>query len=126
MHDNAEITNAQNETRTLLETLLSIQPRTSSSAGKSREEKIEEIATFIEKQTPPVWMIEDISKKYPTDYQESMNTVLVQELIRYNKLLAIMASSLMQVKKALKGLIVMSEEFELMANSLHDNQVHFF
>ena len=50
-----------------------------------------------------------------------MNTVLVQELIRYNKLLAIMASSLMQVKKALKGLIVMSEEFELMANSLHDN-----
>jgi len=67
--------------------------------------------------------VEEIGKKYPTDYKESMNTVLVQELIRYNKLLAIMATSLVSVKKALKGLIVMSEELELMATSLHDNQV---
>lgn len=69
--------------------------------------------------------MEEIGKKYPTDYKESMNTVLVQELIRYNKLLAIMATSLVSVKKALKGLIVMSEELELMATSLHDNQVYY-
>ncbi len=52
-----------------------------------------------------------------------MNTVLVQELIRYNQLLRSMASSLVQVKKALKGLIVMSEDLEKVANALHDNQV---
>lgn len=62
-----------------------------------------------------------IQKKYPTDYNESMNTVLVQELLRYNNLLRVMISSLALVKKALKGLIVMSEELEKVANSLYDN-----
>lgn len=50
-----------------------------------------------------------------------MNTVLVQEIIRYNRLLVVMKESLVSVKKALKGLVVMSEELELLANSLFDN-----
>ena len=53
-----------------------------------------------------------------------MNTVLVQEIIRYNKLLKVMYDSLINVKKALKGLIVMSEELEKLSNSLFDNQVN--
>ena len=52
-----------------------------------------------------------------------MNTVLVQEVIRYNRLLEVMKENLINVKKALKGLIVMSEELELIANSLFNNQV---
>lgn len=50
-----------------------------------------------------------------------MNTVLLQEIIRYNRLLAVMAVSLVQVKKALKGMIVMSEELEEIANAMFDN-----
>jgi dynein heavy chain, axonemal len=34
-----------------------------------------------------------------------------------------MAVSLVNVKKALKGLVVMSEDLEALANSLFDNQV---
>lgn len=52
MHDNAEITNAQNNTRILLENILMCQPRASAGAGKSREEIIDEIATFIQEKTP--------------------------------------------------------------------------
>ncbi len=44
LHDNAEITTNQNETRTILENVLSIQPRASSGGGKSREELIGELA----------------------------------------------------------------------------------
>lgn len=62
-------------------------------------------------------------KKYPTDYNESMNTVLVQELVRYNRLIEIMKSSLFDLKKALKGLVVMSEDLEKLSNSIFDNQV---
>jgi len=52
-----------------------------------------------------------------------MNTVVVQEIIRYNRLLQVMTSSLAEVMKALKGLIVMSDELELLVTSLYDNQV---
>jgi len=50
-----------------------------------------------------------------------MNTVLVQEIVRYNRLLLIMKVSLVNVKKALKGLVVMSEDLEKLSNSLYDN-----
>lgn len=65
--------------------------------------------------------IDLVQKKFPTDYTESMNTVLVQEIIRYNRLLGVMKTTLLNVKKALKGLIVMSEDMEKIANSLFDN-----
>ena len=38
LHDNANITFAQNETYTMLATLLLLQPKTSSASGRSREE----------------------------------------------------------------------------------------
>lgn len=41
-----------------------------------------------------------------------MNTVLTQELIRYNRMLAIMKESLINLKKGLKGQVVLSEELE--------------
>ena len=52
-----------------------------------------------------------------------MNTVLFQEVVRYNKLLAIMETTLIDIQKALKGRIVMTDELEAMSNSLFDNQV---
>ena len=47
LHDNAEITTNQAATRDLLELVLSVQPRTSSGAGKSREEVISDITKQI-------------------------------------------------------------------------------
>lgn len=107
----------------LLATVLSCQPRSSSGAGKSRDEIIEEIATMVQGKTPELFDIEEIQKKYPTLYEESMNTVLVQELIRYNRLLKVMKESLINLQKGLKGLVVLSEELEKISNSLYDNQV---
>jgi dynein heavy chain len=52
-----------------------------------------------------------------------MNTVLAQEVIRYNKLLVLMARQLKEVQKALLGEVVMSEELDNIATSLFNNQV---
>ena len=125
LHENAEITTAQSETRTILETILSIQPRSSSGGGKTRDEIIQELSSGIEKRTPPVFDLEMVSKNYPTDYTESMNTVLFQECVRYNKMLKIMATSLVNIQKAIVGEVVMSEELEKMGDSLFNNQVPF-
>ena len=52
-----------------------------------------------------------------------MNTVLQQEAQRFSRLLSVMSTSLNQILKAIKGLVVMSEPLEKMFNSLFDNQV---
>jgi len=52
-----------------------------------------------------------------------MNTVLFQECVRYNGLLAIMAVDLVKVQKALVGELVMSEDLEKMSNAIFNNQV---
>jgi len=123
LHDNAEITTNQNDTRIILELTLSVQPRTSSGGGNTREEQIDEIAKMIETKTPAVIDLDEVCETYPTEYTESMNTVLSQEVVRYNALLALMAVMLKDVQKALKGEVVMSEELEVLANSLFNNQV---
>ena len=43
--------------------------------------------------------------------------------LRYNKLLEVIAQSLANIVKALKGLVVMSSELELMSTSLFNNTV---
>jgi len=41
--------------------------------------------------------------------------------VRYNRLLGAMKTSLINVQKALKGEVVMSEDLESMAGSIFDN-----
>lgn len=121
LHENAEIITNQNDCRNILELVLSIQPRTSSGGGKSRDDIISEIAANIKEKVPPVFDLDEISEKYPTDYNESMNTVLAQECLKYNRLLNIMNLQLVNIQKAIVGEVVMSEELEKMGTSLFDN-----
>ncbi|CAF0758924.1 unnamed protein product [Brachionus calyciflorus] len=123
LHDNANITFAQNETFRTLTDLLLLQPKTQSGGGISREEIMEKTAKEILSKVPQPVNIAAVMEKYPVMYEQSMNTVLVQEIIRYNKLLAVIHKTLQDLLKALKGLVVMSQELEEMSNSLFNNQV---
>merc|ERR1712086_658436 len=53
----------------------------------------------------------------------SLQIVLLHEMGRFNKLLGRMSSSLKDIGKAIKGLVVMSSELDAMFNSLLKNQV---
>lgn len=67
--------------------MIAMQPKTSSGTGKSREEIIGEQTAFLQAKTPPPFDLDFVQKKFPTNYNESMNTVLLQECVRYNRLL---------------------------------------
>jgi dynein heavy chain, axonemal len=123
MHSNANITCELNETDEALDVLVSLQPRTSGGGGLSREDIIADRAKDIQKKMPALYDIEAIQMKYPVLYNESMNTVLAQECIRYNKLLAAIKKAVADVQKALKGLIVMSKELDAVGSALATNRV---
>jgi dynein heavy chain len=69
-------------------------------------------------QLPATFDVEMVMEKFPVSYTESMNTVLVQEMERFNKLLNTMHNDLKTLLKALKGLVVMSPALEEICNSL--------
>ena len=123
LHENADITCDQNDSYALLETVLSLQPRAGGGGGMSREEIISGVAEDMASKAPPTYDIEAVQLRYPTMYKESMNTVLTQECIRYNGLLAVMATSLASTIKALKGLVVMSPELEGVSDAIFDNRI---
>jgi len=123
LHENAEIITAEESTRVLLSTILLTQPKAFIQDTKSSEEVITNLISRLEDKIPPLFDHETIYQQYPTNYIESMNTVLVQEIIRYNRLLEVISPSLVNLRKALKGEILMSEELEDMLESLSQNQV---
>lgn len=67
----------------------------------------------IYERIPNLFDIEEAQKRYPIMYIESMNTVLVQELERYNDLLTEIRNSLTTLEKAVKGFIVMTPLLEV-------------
>lgn len=67
----------------MLRGLLSMAPRNLSGGSGSREGAVLEIVETIQMSLAPLFDIEEINKKYPTRYEESMNTVVIQEAIRY-------------------------------------------
>ncbi|TMW61529.1 hypothetical protein Poli38472_012720 [Pythium oligandrum] len=123
LHENANISCAIAETNLLLESALSLQPRASGGGGKSWDQVLGETAHEIAGRIPSLFDIEKAALDFPVVYNESMNTVLTQELIRFNRLTAVIAKSLHEIQRALKGLVVLSAELEAMGNSMVNGQV---
>lgn len=125
MHDNAKIGSANADTFYMFETCLSLQASDGGGASGERDNLIISTARSIYEMVSGhgEFDVEGISMLYPVVYEESMNTVLIQECIRYNKLIEVMLRTLPDVLKAMKGLVVMSTELESIANACALNAV---
>ena len=71
------------------------------------------MAADVLERLAPNFDTEAVEQQYPQDYYNSINTVLVQELGRFNNLLTVIRSSLINLGKAVKGLALMSSELDL-------------
>lgn len=98
-------------------------PRSSGGGGKSSEEVMDEMAVTIMDQVPKRFDMDDLENRYPTMYEESRNTVLKQESVKYNRLITLLNAQLPLFRRALKGLVVMTDELEATGKSMYGNMV---
>jgi dynein heavy chain len=123
LHENCELTCAESEAMQLLEDIMSTTPRTSGGGGKSADEVMDEMAVDIEKQTPEPFNLDDMEEAYPTKYEESRNTVLKQESLKFNRLIFVLKEQVPVFRKALKGFVAMTEDLEAIGKGLYMNMV---
>lgn len=124
LHANADITKDKNETNATFVAIMSTQQNAVvGGGGKSIEEVITSLADAMLTDIPEAFDVRAAEKKYPVSYEQSMNTVLTQELIRFNGLIDIIRSSLKDLKKAIKGEILLSSQLESALKSILDGLV---
>lgn len=128
MHHNANLSFQKQETNIMVTTILEVQPRTSSGgSGKSSDDIVKELAeNIMEKLQFKLDMDDAESSMFKLDAKgrvNSLTTVLQQEVERFRKLLKVIHTSLETLKKAIAGLVVMSEQMEKIYSSFLNNQV---
>uniref|UniRef100_A0A7M4G3F0 Dynein axonemal heavy chain 12 n=1 Tax=Crocodylus porosus TaxID=8502 RepID=A0A7M4G3F0_CROPO len=119
LHENVDISKDLQQTKLLFESLILTQGgSTQGGSTGSSDSTLYEIADDVLSKLPNDFDIEASLLKYPVRYKESMNTVLVQEMERFNNLIRTIRITLINLKKAIKGLVVMDSELEALCGSL--------
>ncbi|ETV90921.1 hypothetical protein H310_14407 [Aphanomyces invadans] len=131
MHENANVTFERNESWQMIHIVLSLEPRDGGgSGGQSNDDKVLELAASIQSQLPDNLRLDEAG---PTTFRtrtvlgtvvmDSLATVLSQELVKFNHLLTKMRVSLMDIQRAIQGLIVMSSDLDNMYTSFLNGRV---
>lgn len=128
LHENADITKDQNDAYLMCNSLLAMQRSggTTAGASSSGEDSSGVAAEAVHKmiaELPQNFDIEETQRRWPIKYEDSMNTVLTQEMSRFNKLLDVIRSSLENIYLALAGKVVMSSDVDAAYREIAVNKV---
>ncbi|KER25690.1 hypothetical protein T265_06922 [Opisthorchis viverrini] len=125
LHPNADITYSTNTTNSMLDTIVSIQPKDSGGGtGETRESNVYRLANEILEKVPedynPFQVKECLIKM---DHLKPLHIFLKQEIDRMQKVITIVRTTLTDLKLAIDGTIVMSENLRDALDSLFDARI---
>ncbi len=131
LHPNANISLQNKMVREFMEPLISIQPRTASSNIKKPDDIVLELRDSLHKSFSIVGILNK-NKANPNSIYENgdinskktpLGNFLIQECDKFNLLIDIIKSSLIKLENAVKGIIVMSPDMEIIYSSFLINHV---
>ncbi|CAF0809445.1 unnamed protein product [Rotaria sordida] len=112
----------EDTTKRVLDTILSIQPKEArAGTGETRESVVYRIATETLEKLPPDYIPHEVKDRLSK--LEPMNIFLRQEIDRFQRVLNIVRSTLIELKLAIDGTIVMNDELRDALDRMYDAKI---
>ncbi|KAK0132520.1 Dynein heavy chain 8, axonemal [Merluccius polli] len=125
LHPNADITYQTNTSADVLDTITNIQPKESGGgAGETRESIVYRLAQDMLDKLPPDYVPHEVKARLvKMGALSSMNIFLRQEVDRMQRILSMVRISLVDLKLAIDGTIIMSENLRDVLDNMFDARV---
>ncbi|XP_019624088.1 PREDICTED: dynein heavy chain 8, axonemal-like [Branchiostoma belcheri] len=125
LHSNADITYQSNTAKDVLDTIMSIQPKDSGGgAGETRESVVYRLAEDMLEKVPPDYVPHEVKARLQKmGALNSMNIFLRQEIDRMQRVITLVRITLTDLKLAIEGTIIMSENLRDALDNMFDARV---
>ncbi|CAH8665291.1 unnamed protein product [Schistosoma haematobium] len=125
LHENVNITYQSKKAKVILDCILNVQPKDANTgASETREDVVRRMAMDMLDKLPPNYIQFEVNERLnQMGALQPMNIFLRQELNRIQKLLTIMRENLVDLKLAIDGTIVMSEQLRQALDCMYDARI---
>ena len=123
LHKNTLLRKQIDEGNSLISSLDILQKGSANLTLQYKLKNLEQIKSLAEEKLIKEFNVDDVKKKYPLKYEDCMNSVLIQEIMRYNILLELIFKNLDECVKAFMGHMPLTDEIEEMASQLIKGQI---